>query len=153
MFVFLDRHISFIVLNPPRLIMKVVCKSLTAATSAVFQHINKSSEVPLHFCAMVAILNSVLVSVIVFLQYRGETKRAIVEENDRTAVGIRCLFVRTFLNLSSFHVSQEGVKIYIQDAAKPEVFYELEDFKYVINLCVKLIQGNSSLLCRGKAKL
>ncbi|XP_026742398.1 coiled-coil domain-containing protein AGAP005037 isoform X4 [Trichoplusia ni] len=64
---------------------------------------------------------------LVFLQYRNETKRALLP-NEITAIDtVKALFVRSFpKQLTMQYMDSPMVKIYIHDSSK-DMFYELED--------------------------
>lgn len=68
----------------------------------------------------------------VFLQYRSETKRALLPNEITSIDTVRALFVRSFpRQLTMAYLEGPNVKIYIHDASK-DMFYELEDVRYVI---------------------
>ncbi|VVC93814.1 unnamed protein product [Leptidea sinapis] len=66
---------------------------------------------------------------LVFLQYRSETKRALLP-NEITALDtVKALFVRSFpKQLTMDYLDSPMVKIYIHDSSK-DMFYELEDMR------------------------
>ncbi|XP_063696322.1 uncharacterized protein LOC134827553 isoform X5 [Culicoides brevitarsis] len=64
---------------------------------------------------------------LVFLQYRNETKRALLPNEITSIDTVRALFVRSFpRQLSMAYLEGPNVKIYIHDSSK-DMFYELED--------------------------
>lgn len=68
---------------------------------------------------------------LVFLQYRNETKRALLPNEITSIDTVRALFVRSFpRQLSMAYLEGPNVKIYIHDSSK-DMFYELEDVRYV----------------------
>jgi hypothetical protein len=67
---------------------------------------------------------------LVFLQYRTETKRAILPNEITSLDTVRALFVRSFpRQLTMEYLDAMNGKIYIHDSAK-DMFYELEDLRY-----------------------
>lgn len=69
---------------------------------------------------------------LVFLQYRSETKRALLPNEITSIDTVRALFVRSFSRqLTMAYLEGPNVKIYIHDASK-DMFYELEDVRFVI---------------------
>lgn len=82
---------------------------------------------------------------LVFLQYRNETKRALLPNEITSIDTVRALFVRSFpRQLSMAYLEGPNVKIYIHDSSK-DMFYELEDVRYVkscvcIYFAIKLCQ-------------
>lgn len=71
---------------------------------------------------------------LVFLQYRNETKRALLPNEITSIDTVRALFVRSFpRQLSMAYLEGPNVKIYIHDSSK-DMFYELEDVRYVDGL-------------------
>lgn len=69
---------------------------------------------------------------LVFLQYRSETKRALLPNEITSIDTVRALFVRSFSRqLTMAYLEGPNVKIYIHDASK-DMFYELEDVRCVI---------------------
>lgn len=80
-------------------------------------------------------INDLLISFhqlgLVFLQYRSETKRALLPNEITSIDTVRALFVRSFpRQLTMAYLEGPNVKIYIHDASK-DMFYELEDVRYV----------------------
>lgn len=75
---------------------------------------------------------SVFVSLgLVFLQYRSETKRALLPNEITSIDTVKALFVRSFpKQLTMEYMDSPLVKIYIHDSSK-DMFYELEDLRYV----------------------
>ncbi|XP_037039089.1 uncharacterized protein LOC119076436 isoform X4 [Bradysia coprophila] len=66
---------------------------------------------------------------LVFLQYRSETKRALLPNEITSIDTVRALFVRSFpRQLTMAYLEGPNVKIYIHDASK-DMFYELEDVR------------------------
>ncbi|XP_055532823.1 coiled-coil domain-containing protein AGAP005037-like isoform X2 [Wyeomyia smithii] len=66
---------------------------------------------------------------LVFLQYRSETKRALLPNEITSIDTVRALFVRSFpRQLTMHYLEGHNVKIYIHDASK-DMFYELEDVR------------------------
>lgn len=67
---------------------------------------------------------------LVFLQYRSETKRALLPNEITSIDTVRALFVRSFpRQLSMLYLEGPNVKIYIHDSSK-DMFYELEDCRW-----------------------
>lgn len=66
---------------------------------------------------------------LVFLQYRSETKRALLPNEITSMDTVRALFVRSFSKqLTMEYLDATNTKIYILDPAK-DIFYELEDLR------------------------
>uniref|UniRef100_A0A1I8MIE6 Actin interacting protein 3-like C-terminal domain-containing protein n=1 Tax=Musca domestica TaxID=7370 RepID=A0A1I8MIE6_MUSDO len=66
---------------------------------------------------------------LVFLQYRSETKMAVLPNEITSIDTVRALFVRSFpRQLTMAYLEGPNVKIYIHDASK-DMFYELEDVR------------------------
>uniref|UniRef100_A0A1Y1K8Q5 Actin interacting protein 3-like C-terminal domain-containing protein n=1 Tax=Photinus pyralis TaxID=7054 RepID=A0A1Y1K8Q5_PHOPY len=66
---------------------------------------------------------------LVFLQYRNETKRALLPNEITSIDTVKALFVRSFpKQLSMEYLDSPLVKIYIHDSSK-DMFYELEDVR------------------------
>ncbi|XP_044727828.1 coiled-coil domain-containing protein AGAP005037 isoform X12 [Chrysoperla carnea] len=64
---------------------------------------------------------------LVFLQYRNETKRALLPNEITSIDTVKALFVRSFpKQLTMEYLDSPLVKIYIHDSSK-DMFYELED--------------------------
>ncbi|XP_063855261.1 coiled-coil domain-containing protein AGAP005037-like isoform X2 [Scylla paramamosain] len=64
---------------------------------------------------------------LVFLQFRGETKRALLPNEITTLDTVKALFVRSFPNqLTMQYLDLPSVKLYIHDSSK-DMFYDLED--------------------------
>ncbi|KAH0815877.1 hypothetical protein GEV33_006911 [Tenebrio molitor] len=64
---------------------------------------------------------------LVFLQYRNETKRALLPNEITSIDTVKALFVRSFpKQLTMEYLDSPNVKIYIHDSSK-DMFYELED--------------------------
>lgn len=68
---------------------------------------------------------------LVFLQYRSETKRALLPNEITSIDTVKALFVRSFpKQLTMEYLDSPLVKIYIHDSSK-DMFYELEDLRWV----------------------
>ncbi|KRT83577.1 hypothetical protein AMK59_3874, partial [Oryctes borbonicus] len=66
---------------------------------------------------------------LVFLQYRNETKRALLPNEITSIDTVKALFVRSFpKQLTMEYLDSPQVKIYIHDSSK-DMFYELEDLR------------------------
>ncbi|XP_041986734.1 coiled-coil domain-containing protein AGAP005037 isoform X3 [Aricia agestis] len=66
---------------------------------------------------------------LVFLQYRNETKRALLPNEITSIDTVKALFVRSFpKQLTMQYMDSPLVKIYIHDSSK-DMFYELEDVR------------------------
>ncbi|XP_049822767.1 coiled-coil domain-containing protein AGAP005037 isoform X4 [Aethina tumida] len=66
---------------------------------------------------------------LVFLQYRNETKRALLPNEITSIDTVKALFVRSFpKQLTMDYLDSPNVKIYIHDSSK-DMFYELEDLR------------------------
>ena len=66
---------------------------------------------------------------LVFLQFRHETKRALLPNEITTLDTVRALFVRSFARqLSMEYFDSNNVHIYIHDSNQ-DMFYELEDLR------------------------
>ncbi|GLV37739.1 uncharacterized protein CBL_06560 [Carabus blaptoides fortunei] len=66
---------------------------------------------------------------LVFLQYRNETKRALLPNEITSIDTVKALFVRSFpKQLTMEYLDSPLVKIYIHDSSK-DMFYELEDLR------------------------
>ncbi|XP_049769738.1 coiled-coil domain-containing protein CG32809-like isoform X2 [Schistocerca cancellata] len=66
---------------------------------------------------------------LVFLQYRSETKRALLPNEITSLDTVKALFVRSFpKQLTMEYLDSPMVKIYIHDSSK-DMFYELEDLR------------------------
>lgn len=69
------------------------------------------------------------ISGLVFLQYRNETKRALLPNEITSIDTVKALFVRSFpKQLTMEYLDSPNVKIYIHDSSK-DMFYELEDLR------------------------
>ncbi|KPJ10298.1 Coiled-coil domain-containing protein CG32809 [Papilio machaon] len=69
---------------------------------------------------------------LVFLQYRNETKRALLPNEITSIDTVKALFVRSFpKQLTMQYMESPMVKIYIHDSSK-DMFYELEDVRAVL---------------------
>lgn len=81
---------------------------------------------------------------LVFLQYRNETKRALLPNEITTIDTVRALFVRSFpRQLTMDYLESRNVRIYIHDPSK-NMFYELEDLKDVRDRSVLRIYEQDS---------
>lgn len=70
-----------------------------------------------------------ILSGLVFLQYRNETKRALLPNEITSIDTVKALFVRSFpKQLTMEYLDSPQVKIYIHDSSK-DMFYELEDLR------------------------
>lgn len=68
---------------------------------------------------------------LVFLQFRTETKRALLPNEITSMDTVRALFVRSFSRvLTMNYLGSSNVRIYIHDPNK-DIFYELEDLRDV----------------------
>lgn len=68
---------------------------------------------------------------LVFLQFKNETKRALLPNEITTLHTVKALFVRAFPRAVTLnYLDARNVRIYIHDPAK-DMFYELEDVKDV----------------------
>lgn len=68
---------------------------------------------------------------LVFLQFRTETKRALLPNEITSIDTVRALFVRSFpRQLTMEYLDHPSVRVYIHDPSK-DMFYELEDLKDV----------------------
>ncbi|CAD6229253.1 GSCOCG00012097001-RA-CDS [Cotesia congregata] len=66
---------------------------------------------------------------LVFLQFRKETKRALLPNEITSIDTVKALFVRSFpKQLSMEYLDNPDVKVYIHDSTK-DMFYELEDHR------------------------
>ncbi|XP_018351684.1 PREDICTED: coiled-coil domain-containing protein AGAP005037 isoform X10 [Trachymyrmex septentrionalis] len=66
---------------------------------------------------------------LVFLQYRNETKRALLPNEITSIDTVKALFVRSFpKQLTMEYLDSPHVKVYIHDSNK-DMFYELEDLR------------------------
>nr|XP_012218145.1 PREDICTED: coiled-coil domain-containing protein CG32809-like isoform X3 [Linepithema humile] len=66
---------------------------------------------------------------LVFLQYRNETKRALLPNEITSIDTVKALFVRSFpKQLTMEYLDSPHVKVYIHDSNK-DMFYELEDIR------------------------
>ncbi|KAK0085595.1 hypothetical protein PV326_005862, partial [Microctonus aethiopoides] len=66
---------------------------------------------------------------LVFLQYRKETKRALLPNEITSIDTVKALFVRSFpKQLTMEYLDSPDVKVYIHDSNK-DMFYELEDHR------------------------
>lgn len=68
---------------------------------------------------------------LVFLQFRSETKRALLPNEITSIDTVKALFVRSFpRQLTMEYLDHPSVRIYTHDASK-DMFYELEDLRDV----------------------
>ncbi|KPM04713.1 Actin interacting protein 3-like protein [Sarcoptes scabiei] len=73
---------------------------------------------------------------LVFLQFRNETKRALLPNEITSIDTVKALFVRSFpRQLSMEYLDHISVRIYIHDPNK-DMFYELEDLRDVKDRCI-----------------
>ncbi|CAG2162407.1 unnamed protein product [Oppiella nova] len=73
---------------------------------------------------------------LVFLQFRAETKRALLPNEITSLDTVKALFVRSFpRQLSMEYLDCPSIRIYIHDGSK-DMFYELEDFRDIRDRCV-----------------
>lgn len=96
-------------------------------------YIHKYPTTYSHFNCLPFVCDSViyfhLFEGLVFLQYRSETKRALLPNEITSIDTVRALFVRSFpRQLSMAYLEGPNVKIYIHDSSK-DMFYELEDVR------------------------
>ena len=82
---------------------------------------------------------------LVFLVYRGETKRALLPNEITIIDTVKALFVRSFGRaLTMEYLDSPRVKIYIHDSAK-DIFYELENLSEIRDRTVlKLFETDGS---------
>lgn len=74
---------------------------------------------------------------LVFLQYRNETKRALLPNEITSIDTVKALFVRSFpKQLTMQYMDGNNIKIYIHDTTK-SMFYELEDDRLVCTTFTK----------------
>ena len=65
------------------------------------------------------------------MQYRNETKRALLPNEITSIDTVKALFVRSFpKQLTMEYLDSPHVKVYIHDSSK-DMFYELEDLRRV----------------------
>ncbi|XP_075678626.1 uncharacterized protein LOC113795615 isoform X3 [Dermatophagoides pteronyssinus] len=80
---------------------------------------------------------------LVFLQFRNETKRALLPNEITSIDTVKALFVRSFpRQLSMEYLDHPSVRIYIHDPNK-NMFYELEDLHDVKDRCILRIYEQS----------
>lgn len=73
---------------------------------------------------------------LVFLQFRTETKRALLPNEITSIDTVKALFVRSFpRQLTMEYLDHLSVRIYIHDPSK-DMFYELEDLRDVKDRCI-----------------
>ena len=73
---------------------------------------------------------------LVFLQFRSETKRALLPNEITSIDTVKALFVRSFpRQLTMEYLDHPSVRIYIHDPSK-DMFYELEDLQDVKDRCI-----------------
>lgn len=89
---------------------------------------------------------------LVFLIYRGETKRALLPNEITSVDTVKALFVRSFNKILTMdYMDSPRVKIYIHDGAK-DIFYELEQLNEIRDRTIlKVFEADSS--GRGPAGL
>lgn len=64
-----------------------------------------------------------------FLQYRNETKRALLPNEITSLDTVKAIFVRSFPHqLTMEYLESPHLRIYIHDPSK-DMFYELEDLR------------------------
>ena len=82
---------------------------------------------------------------LVFLVYRGETKRALLPNEITSIFTVKALFVRSFAeSLTMEYMDNLSVKIYIHDSGK-DIFYELENLAEIKDRTIlKLFEGDGS---------
>ena len=82
---------------------------------------------------------------LVFLVYRGETKRALLPNEITVADTVKALFVRSFGRaLTMEYLDSPRVKIYIHDSSK-DIFYELENLNEIKDRTIlKLFETDGS---------
>lgn len=67
----------------------------------------------------------------VFLQFRDETKRAVLPNEVTTLDTVKALFVRSFPSqLTMDYLDKQAVKLYIRDTDQ-DLFYQLQDLGLV----------------------
>jgi len=77
------------------------------------------------------------------LQYRTETKRALLPNEITSLDTVKALFVRSFpKQLTMEYLEAMNVKIYIHDSAK-DMFYELEDLRYSMQYVFSTISAQT----------
>ena len=83
---------------------------------------------------------------LVFLQYRNETKRALLPNEITSIDTVKALFVRSFpKQLTMEYLDSPHVKIYIHDSSK-DMFYELEDLRFVTIFSLLVLHFNVTCL-------
>ncbi|XP_034938223.1 coiled-coil domain-containing protein AGAP005037 isoform X3 [Chelonus insularis] len=88
---------------------------------------------------------------LVFLQYRKETKRALLPNEITSIDTVKALFVRSFpKQLTMEYLDSPDVKVYIHDSSK-DMFYELEDHRSHLRdirdrSVLRLIEKNDGLI-------
>lgn len=102
----------------------------------MFIRINSILPIFTYRCMFFIVVIQGLCAGLVFLQYRSETKRALLPNEITSIDTVKALFVRSFpKQLSMQYMDSPVVKIYIHDSSK-DMFYELEDVRYVYVLFV-----------------
>ncbi|KJH47842.1 hypothetical protein DICVIV_06037 [Dictyocaulus viviparus] len=81
---------------------------------------------------------------VVFLQANDEVKRAILPPDVRSLEQVKMAFIRAFPNIPRHYIEQPAVKIYIQEASKGQLFYELEDPDDIKNKSVLKLRDHSN---------
>lgn len=85
------------------------------------------------------------ISGLVFLQYRNETKRALLPNEITSIDTVKALFVRSFpKQLTMEYLDSPNVKIYIHDSSK-DMFYELEDLRWAFFLIYFSTRSNHKI--------
>uniref|UniRef100_A0A7E4ZXL5 AIP3 domain-containing protein n=1 Tax=Panagrellus redivivus TaxID=6233 RepID=A0A7E4ZXL5_PANRE len=83
-------------------------------------------------------------STTIFLQYNDEVKRSQLPTNVRTIEQVKGLFLRSFPNLTHYYLDQPHVKVYIQESAKGQLFYELDDVREIKDKSVLKIREQNN---------
>lgn len=106
----------------PKSIVSKIHLNLPKLVRSRFANVENSSQIP--FC-----LRPLGKLGLVFLQYRNETKRALLPNEITSIDTVKALFVRSFpKQLTMEYLDSPQVKIYIHDSSK-DMFYELEDLR------------------------
>jgi hypothetical protein len=92
----------------------------------------------------------VFISGLVFLQYSDEVKRALLPAELNSISDIKALFTRSFAGLGQDYLDSPHVKIYIQEPGKSELFYELDDLRYVSAVCASSADTVLGAWARGR---
>ena len=82
---------------------------------------------------------------LVFLVYRGETKRAVLPNEITSLDTVKALFVRSFTKtLTMEYMDTPRVRVYIHDSSK-DLFYELENLSEIRDRTIlKLFEADNS---------